>query len=218
MREMTNQTGKKEIKEIPPGEDTAWMFNQGEIETADNIEETLIHKRTPNRKNYAVLKQEVVKDFLTGIPGPGETWHIVSNGKYDYWTFVPVILDILKEPAHEFYGSTWTMNRNNVQELIELFDTGRIEKIAILTGTYFKRRETAVYATLTEALFSRKQRYVAFQNHAKVILIGTETGSKIVVEGSANFTANPRLEQYTLSNDQGLYEFHKAWMEQMLGE
>ena len=193
------------------------MFNQAEVETAENIEETIIHKRTPHRKNYAALKQEVVKDFLTGIPAPGETWHIVSNGKYDFWTFVPVILDHLREPAREFYGSTWTMNRGNVLELLDLFDRGRIEKIAILTGTYFKRRETAVYATLTEGLLTRKQRYVAFQNHAKVILIRTEQAA-IVIEGSANFTANPRLEQYTLTNDQGLYKFHRAWMEEMLNK
>ncbi|MFA7327953.1 MAG: phospholipase D family protein [Candidatus Ratteibacteria bacterium] len=205
----------KNVIDIPEEGDLSWMFNQQEVETAENIEETIIHKRTPHRKNYAALKQEVVKDFLTGIPGPGETWHIVSNGKYDFWTFVPVILDHLRESAQEFYGSTWTMNRGNVLDLLDLFDRGRIEKIAILTGTYFKRRETAVYATLTEGLLSRKQRYVAFQNHAKVILIRTEKDA-IVIEGSANFTANPRLEQYTLTNDKGLYEFHKGWMEEML--
>src|SRR5664279_780356 len=110
---------KEEIG-IPEEGDLSWMFNQAEVETAENIEETIIHKRTPHRKNYAALKQEVVKDFLTGIPEPGETWHIVSNGKYDYWTFVPVILDLLTEPAREFYGSTWTMNRGNVKELLDL--------------------------------------------------------------------------------------------------
>ena len=208
---------KEGIDQLTGIEDTSWMFEQGEVETAENIEETIIHKRTPHRKNYAALKQEIVKDFLTGIPEPGETWHIVSNGKYDFWTFVPVILDHLKEPAREFYGSTWTMNRGNAKELLDLFDRGRIEKVAILTGTYFKRRETAVYATLTEGLLTRKQRYVAFQNHAKVILIRTEKDA-IVIEGSANFTANPRLEQYTLSNDQGLYEFHQGWMEEMLNK
>ena len=213
---MPEKDGTDQLPGTGP-EDLSWMFEQGEVETAENIETTIIHKRKPHRKNFAALKQEVVKDFLTGLPESGETWHIVSNGKYDFWTFVPVILDLLRDPAQEFYGSTWTMNRNNARELLELFDQARIEKIAIFTGVYFKRRETAVYATLTEGLFARKQRYVAFQNHAKVILIKTEKAA-IVIEGSANFTANPRLEQYCLSNDQGLYDFHRAWMEEMLNK
>jgi hypothetical protein len=35
----------------------------------------------------------------------------------------------------------------------------------------------------------------------------------IVLEGSANLTANPRAEQFILSNHKDLYEFHKGWME-----
>ena len=39
----------------------------------------------------------------------------------------------------------------------------------------------------------------------------------ITIEGSANFTANPRLEQTVVSNDADLYAFHRAWLEEMLG-
>lgn len=35
----------------------------------------------------------------------------------------------------------------------------------------------------------------------------------ICVEGSANFTANPRIEQFTISNDTALANFHKKWIE-----
>ena len=128
-----------------------------DIETARNIGGTRILRRKPRRKNRAFLKQEAVREYLKELPQPGETWHVVSDGQYDYWTLVPVVLELLREPALEFYGSTWTMNRINVLEILQLFDTGRIQKVAMLTGTYFKRRETQVYATLLEGLLSRKQ-------------------------------------------------------------
>jgi hypothetical protein len=107
------------------------------------------------------------------------------------------------------------MSRSNVTELLSLFDAGAISSIAILTGTYFKRRETSVYATLLAGLQERKQRYVAFSNHAKVLLM-TNGADHIVIEGSANFTANPRTEQYTMTNDADLYKFHREWMEHFL--
>ena len=37
----------------------------------------------------------------------------------------------------------------------------------------------------------------------------------IVIEGSANFTANPRLEQNVMVNDEDLFRFHAEWMEEM---
>ena len=117
----------------------------------------------------------------------------------------------------EFYGSTWTLNRANARELLELMDAGTLGKVAVVTGVYFKRREAAVYTTLVEGLATRGGRYMALENHAKVALLGNpDTDTWIVVEGSANWTANPRIEQNVVSNDRDLFEFHRAWMESVL--
>ena len=93
----------------------------------------------------------------------GESVHIVSNGKYDFWTWVPQMLDWIGT-VDEFYCSTWTLARSNCVELIELWDSGRIPlgKVSFLTGLYFKRRETATYSFLLEAIRQRGGRYIAF--------------------------------------------------------
>ncbi len=187
------------------------------LETTATLDAPRLHLRRPSRRrNLSALRQEALEDFYRALPGPGESLHIVSNGKFDYWMFVPVTLRLLGRPAVELYGSTWTMNRQNVLDLLALLDAGRIGRAAILTGTYFKRRETAVANTLIEGLGARGQRYRAFANHAKVLLLAAPP-DWIVVEGSANFTANPRLEQTVVSNDADLYSFHRAWLEEMLG-
>lgn len=183
------------------------------FETGEMIENTIIHKRRPKRANFNALNGERLSEIVTALPKDGETFHIVSNGKYDFWSFVPVCLTLMGNAA-EFYGSTWTMNRANVLEMLDLYDTKRIGALNILTGTYFKARESAVCNTLIEGCQQRGQRFLAFQNHAKIVLL-RNAGMNLVIEGSANFTANPRLEQYTMSNDAGLYEFHRGWMEEM---
>ena len=136
----------------------------------------------------------------------------MNDARYDFWTWVPAIQELIDKPII-FWGSTWTMNRDNVLELLEMFDDGRLSEINILTGLYFKRRESAVYATLLEGLRKRGQRYMAFKNHTKIMLI-TEGENYYTIEGSANFTSNPRKEQFVFSNDKGLFDFHADWFEE----
>lgn len=193
--------------------DPSWLFDEKPLETAETIEPRQL-KLSGRRRNLAAIKQERLEDFLV-LPEPGESIHIVSNGRFDYWNFCPVILSKTAKPARSFYGSTWTMNRANVLDLLGLYDAGKITAVSILTGTYFKRRESSVCNTLVEGLLSRGQRYRAFQNHAKVMLLEMPP-DYFSIEGSANFTANPRLEQTVISNERSLWEFHRAWFEEML--
>lgn len=186
-----------------------------EIERADMPVSRKMARNDAIERMRRIAKADAAADALEGrLPEPGTTWHIISAAKYDYWQVIAEAVRIAGG-ADEFYGSTWTLSRNNVLELLELYDTGRIKKFAILTGTYFKARETAVYAQLLTGIANRGQRYVAFINHTKIALIRRRR-TYIVLEGSANFTANPRLENYIIANSKELYEFHQEWMEEML--
>lgn len=201
--------------EMPEQVDPLTLLGMGEIEQAD-----MPQSRRMTRNDLKYVQKRIVKSEAAGLalggylPAPNETWHYISAAKYDYWN---VIVEAVKAAggAEEFYGSTWTMNRNNVLELLELYDKGIVKKFSILTGTYFKSRETSVYAQLINGIAKRGQRYVAFINHTKIALI-KNGDHRIVMEGSANFTANPRLENFIIANNPGLYEFHRTWMEEML--
>lgn len=45
-------------------------------------------------------------------------------------------------------------------------------------------------------------------NHSKIILLDTAAG-KITVETSSNFNENPKIEQFSVTNSEGVYEFFK---------
>lgn len=160
------------------------------------------------------MKKQTLAEILGELPEQDESIHIISNGKFDYYTFIPVFIEHLGH-IDELYGSTWTMNRNNCENLFEQFDAGNIDKMSIITGLYFKRRETAVYATLVQGMAKRHQTCISCENHAKIILI--RKGNKYyVIEGSANWTGNPRIEQNTVTQSEGLYNFHRDWMRTFL--
>jgi len=187
----------------------------GDIEVQREVTPAVL-KRASKAKCIAMLKREHLRDVLTEAPEPGHTYHLISNGRFDFWTFVPAMVDWIGR-ADEMYVSTWTLNRGNAVDLFALMDAGKIGNVGFLTGLYFKRRESSVYAMLLEGLRNRGGRYVSLANHAKVTLLhNAERDAWIVVEGSANLTANPRVEQYVLTNDPKVYQFHRAWMESCL--
>lgn len=152
------------------------------------------------------------------MPKRGHQVHIISVAKFDYWTWVPVMIDWLGGRTDHLYCSTWALSRNNAQELFEQWDAGRIapQAVHVLTGTYFKRRETAVFTMLLAGITERRGRYRAFANHSKVTLLANaKRGDFITVEGSANLTGNPRAEQYVVTNDKALHDFHRQFMNEV---
>jgi len=50
-------------------------------------------------------------------------------------------------------------------ELIKLFDDGKIKTINCLVGLYFKKRESNVFNFLYENIKERKQKIFANENH-----------------------------------------------------
>lgn len=195
--------------------DFGWMFgDEDELETTRQLDEPRILKRESKIKAINALRKEKAKAILTDLPQQNESYHIISNGSFDYFNFCPIIIDYLHSYTEQFFGSTWTMSRYNVNDLLSLIDTGKIGRISMMTGIYFKRRESAVYATLLEGLQERHQRFLCFECHAKIMLFNHKN-TYIVIEGSANFTANPRLEQNVITHSKALWEFHANWMNEM---
>ena len=172
-------------------------------------------RRQAKERYVRGLKKETLEHLVPEPVAPGECLHVVSNGKFDYFLFIPLILQWIGR-ADALYGSTWTMNRGNVQDLLQLFDDGKIGQLFLASGNYFLKRESAVAATILQGLRERGQRFACWENHAKVILLNNAAvGAWYVVEGSANWTANPRTEQNIVLNDRAVWEFHRDWLEEM---
>ena len=188
-----------------------------ELET-EKVPDQRAHRMTARRRFERIGQQEALRDVIGEAPAIGESIHVVSAAKFDFWTWIPVMVEWLGT-TDALYCSTWTLNRTNAVELFQLFDASKIRpgKIHFLTGLYFKRKETAVYAMLLDGIRRRGGTYRAFRNHCKVVLLSNAAkGHYLTIEGSANLTGNPRLEQYVITNDRGLHDFHRAWFDEML--
>jgi hypothetical protein len=71
---------------------------------------------------------------------------------------------------------------------------------------------------MAAGLERRGQRIIALRNHAKIILARTTAGHDVAIEASANLRSCRNLEVFSLSNDAGLFEFHRDWMARLFKE
>jgi hypothetical protein len=191
-----------------------WSGEDRQLEKADRIAARTLLRRAVKREYKFESKIESAAE-LAFMPRKGETIHVISSGYFDHWSLIPVYCGLLGGQGLTFYGTTWTMNRENALDLIRLYDQGIVSTISMFTGTYFKRRSTAVYSVLVNGLMSRKGcAFTAFKNHTKITLLdnGDDT---IIIEGSANYTENQNAENYTVSNDRSLFDFHRQWMDEI---
>lgn len=99
------------------------------------------------------------------------------------------------------------MNRYHVKALLELYDSGHLAKITVVSDPYFKTREAAICNELMTGLIDRNQRFLAFKNHVKCIAISAPDGRCCTITGSANLSAQPRCEQYVLTTAPEVYHF-----------
>jgi hypothetical protein len=209
----------EEIDQLPlPSidDDLSWFDNPAQFETTAKTKTRIIRSRLKHLTKLATSKEEA-EEVFTICPKPGECLHAICNGTFDHFVLLPIFIELLGGQITSFYGSTWTMNRNNALDLLALYDNGAIGEINLLTGNYFKRREQAVYATVLEGLLERGQRFVSFANHTKIMLLQADE-NYLSIEGSANFTSNPRLENTTITNDRAVWEFHVGWMREILDD
>ena len=69
--------------------------------------------RAQARGGRAIRSRSEARDLKSAYPAPpakGECLHVVSNGKFDYFGFVGLILDWTGR-VDSLYGSIWTMSR-----------------------------------------------------------------------------------------------------------
>lgn len=158
-----------------------------------------------------------MREFYGRLPSPGETLHIVSDGKFDAFDLVPATLAMLPgRRCERLHLSTWTTNMETSQKILRLYDSGCAGQVAVITGLYFQQHKPVVSNYLLTEIRRRGQRFASCQCHAKVILISAPPVC-ITVEGSANLSENSRIEQFSIANSEPLYRMHESWMEEVLG-
>jgi hypothetical protein len=170
--------------------------------------------RTPtNRSMKDLTRISNAAKHLDTLPRPGETWHLISKGNFSQWDYVPAVLQLSPGSTIHYLGiCTLGFSQSNLEQLIGLLDSGQVGEVDFLYSVYFKSVEKASCERLRHELTSRGHRVGCCRLHAKIILMQLSGGDHFTIESSANLRSCRNIEQSTFSNDQGLLDFHRGWM------
>jgi len=175
------------------------------------------HVRRPTRRLFVnALRAKVAAEALISLPAEGETWHCIMTGDYDSFDLIPTMLDHARPAVIEdLHLATLGFNHANARRLLELMDAGVIRRCAMIVSQYYEadHKEADTCYTLARELPARGGWYCAARSHAKVIAARFSDGRCFVIESSANLRTCRNLEQFAITHDGGLFDFHRQWME-----
>lgn len=178
-----------------------------------------LRRSSPKRQTLHLLYVANAAKQIERLPDAGESIHCIMRGNYHAWDLIPAALK-LAEPAtiDALYIATLGFNRTNGIELIDLLDSGRIKSVTFLCSVYFKDASPETYKPLADALLDRGQRIAAIRTHAKIQAYTLSDGRAIVVESSANLRSCRNIEQFCMTGDRTLFDFHAAWMNEVFAQ
>jgi len=211
---------------------TASTAGDPDYQTARQLSSPLVYARRVARREFVSgLKRQALTELIPTLPPTDVDLYVVGNGAgaetkhgvnlqaFDFGSFIPHIVDMLGGKACVAYISTWTMNAQHAKSMIDMLDDGRLARLAVVTDTYFKTRESAMCNRLIDGVqrHAPRARFLAFKNHVKCIAIADSTGDRTcVITGSANLSAQPRCEQYVITSSPDVYAFFvTAFFERM---
>ena len=140
----------------------------------------------------------------------GNIYNLVTTKIINPYTMVLSCLEFGN--IKNLYIATYAINTKAVSIFTNLLDTKEVENWTLLINENMKFRMQGKEVVLLEA----EKKYDTFtllkkRVHAKVTLIQV-ADKHIVISGSGNYSENPKIEQYTICDDEELYNFHKSWI------
>lgn len=153
--------------------------------------------------------QTVAERF--GILESNKNYSFMSNGD---WSCYHLVNHFLKQtgPA-DIYLATWSISEFSARMLTDWLNTGRIRSITALVDYRSKNRHQNAFYLAKQNFSKIKIAYC----HAKVTVIRGEN-FYISINGSANWTENPRIESGIVSTDKFTADKHTKWISEMVAK
>lgn len=187
-------------------------------EKVDGIPPDLLHRRRAARRLLVDGRHERnAVELLRSLPEQGESLHFVVDGRFEPCDLIPVTRGLVKPSTiRNLVISTLGLNRDNVACIANGMDQGKIEAVTLICSHYFAKSEPQSFRFLCDEIHKRGGRVAGLRIHAKLMLMEISDGRCFTVEGSGNLRACSSIEQFVMTNDRELFEFHSRWMTELV--
>jgi len=175
---------------------------------------------TPKQRAKRAMRKENAKQIIAdigGIPKINESFDILANGQSNAGGFYEVIRDTWGK-VDCLCVATWMINRQYIDQLTEDLDSGKLKKLVFVISNRMSQlgKGHAPNFNRMKQKFSELDNvhFRVINSHAKTYCM-TNGKDYITVDGSGNWSENPRIENYTITNSKEKYLFRLEWMMEM---
>ena len=141
----------------------------------------------------------------------GHCYNYITAGDVDSLSYLKLILR--HQDLDYCLFSTWCMSAEDIKQIEEWVDAGKIKKLDAYLGEIFPNQYKIEYKMLKD-LFAKHDlgRIAVFKNHSKIY---AGYGDKFFfgIQTSANINTNPRTENGCVIIDKGIYEFYRSYFD-----
>lgn len=144
----------------------------------------------------------------------GVTYNFITAGDVDSLTYLKVVLN--QHDLDYCLLSTWCMAAEDILQVQQWFDAGRIKKLDMYLGEIFPGSYKIEWQMVKKFYAEHPEvgRAAVFKNHSKIYAGCNEADNFYFgIQTSANINTNPRTEQGSIIVDRGLYEFYKEYFD-----
>ncbi|RYC69793.1 MULTISPECIES: hypothetical protein [Spirosoma] len=150
-----------------------------------------------------------VSDAVDAVWPPLEAGHSYHYASAGLWSMHDLLFHLLRQtgPA-DVWIATWSMTEDAVRMLVQGLEAGVIRRLRLLIDGRVTRRNPSAYAFVK----AHAEKTAVSVCHAKVTVIRNEAWS-MAVNGSPNYTNNPRIESGVVTVSPLVAQFHIGWIE-----
>ena len=172
-----------------------------------------IHKSTYKKEQKLLKRFDELNNIFPEKIEKSESLHLISSDNFGSIE----LLEVLRKRFKIDYIclSTWSYNDNFVQIVKSMLQEG-VEFVFIVDKS-MKTRKAHLYAQMITLMheFDNLTKKIHHMIHSKVTLIKSKNVF-LSIEASANYSNNTRIENFTITNDEQLFNFHKTWMNEIV--
>lgn len=144
----------------------------------------------------------------------GYTYNFITAGDVDSLSYLKVVLN--QHDLDYMLCSTWCMAAEDVLQLQQWWEAGRIKKFDMYMGEIFPSSYKIEWAMIKDFYRQHPEvgRAAIFKNHSKIYAGCNITDDFYFgIQTSANINTNPRTEQGSITIDKGIFEFYKEYFD-----
>lgn len=170
----------------------------------------MLHPRLIRYENAQALAQDI-GDFSE----PGARVHAILNGNFIYGDFLEAWIKRHNWLIPDLYVATLSLSQDNLDSLANLLHGDYVQRLHLMVSDYWfahERGNLVPYAYQELDLGGDRFQLTVTGSHCKLALIGTDTGAKLVLHGSANLRSSASIEQLAIEHDPALFDFHRDWL------